>query len=255
MISIITITYNNSEELVRTLNSLQKTAFVESVIINGGSCERTSEFLNSYTGVVITEKDHGIADAFNKGIKNATGKYLMFLNSGDELIDKTYLKKAKDFLDINPEFSFVHSNLVLIDKSGEKLFLRPPMKNAGRGMPYLHPTMIFRKEVFDNVGVFRTDLKIAMDYDLVVKMQKAELKGFYFNELFPVQMDGKGKSIKQESAALNECFLVLRQNDYLNTENFIGFVIRYSLYIFRKSLDFFGLSPLLLKLKKIKHKL
>ncbi|HSL87957.1 MAG TPA: glycosyltransferase [Ignavibacteriaceae bacterium] len=254
MISVITITYNNSEELVRTINSLQKGSFIESVIINGGSCERTGEFLKSYNGVVINEKDRGIADAFNKGIKNSSGKHLMFLNSGDELIDKTYLKKAREFLDINPGFSFVHSNIVLIDESGEKLYVRPPMKNVGRGMPYLHPTMIVRREVFDKIGLFGTDLKIAMDYDFIVRLKKAGLRGFYFNEVFPVKMDGTGKSVKQESAALKECFMVLKQNEYLNFENFLGFTVRYMLFIMRKFMSAAGLNKLLLKLKKLKHK-
>ncbi|MBS4035213.1 MAG: glycosyltransferase [Ignavibacterium sp.] len=254
MISVITITYNNSEELVRTINSLQKSSFVESVIINGGSCERTREFLKSYNGVVINEKDQGIADAFNKGIKNSSGKYLMFLNSGDELIDKTYLKKAREFLDINPGFSFVHSNLVLIDESGEKLYMRPPMKNVGRGMPYLHPTIIVRREIFDKIGLFGTDLKIAMDYDFIVRMKKAGLKGFYFNEIYSVKMDGTGKSVKQESAALKECFMVLKQNEYLNFENLMGFAVRYTLFIIRKFMSAAGLNKFLLKLKKLKHK-
>lgn len=254
MISVITITYNNSEELVRTINSLQKGSFIESVIINGGSCERTREFLKSYNGVVINEKDQGIADAFNKGIKNSSGKYLMFLNSGDELIDKTYLKKAREFLDINPGFSFVHSNLLLVDESGEKLYMRPPMKNVGRGMPYLHPTMIVRKEVFDKVGLFGTNLKIAMDYDFIVRMKKAGLKGFYFDEIYSVKMDGTGKSVKQESAALKECFMVLKQNEYLNFENFLGFTVRYTLFIMRKFMGAAGLSKFLLRLKKLKHK-
>lgn len=254
MISIITITYNNSEELVRTINSISKGVFVESVIVNGGSCDRTREFLKNYPGIVINEKDEGISDAFNKGIKNSSGNYIMFLNSGDELIDKSYLKKAKDFLDINAGFSFVHSNIVFVDESGEELYMRPPMKNVGRGMPYLHPTMIFRKDVFDKVGLFRKDLKIAMDYDLAVRMKKAGLRGFYFNEIYSVKMDGTGKSVKLESDALKECYKVLKENNFLTFENLSGFAVRYLLFLIRRLLSTVGLNKLLLKMKKIKHK-
>lgn len=254
MISIITITYNNSEELVRTINSIPKSLFSESVIINGGTCERTREFLKSYSGVVVNEKDEGIADAFNKGIKKSSGKYIMFLNSGDELIDKSYLKKAADFLDVNQGYSFVHSNIILTDESGEKLYVRPPMKNIGRGMPYLHPTMIFRRNIFDKVGLFNTNFKIAMDYDFIMRMQMAGLKGFYFNEIFSVKMDGAGKSIKQESLAIKECFEILKRNNYLNFKNSSGFIIRYVLFILRKVLTAVGLNSFLISLKKIKHK-
>lgn len=255
MISIITLTYNNSEELVRTINSIPKSVLIESVVINGGTCERTFEFLRSYQGVAVNEKDSGIADAFNKGVQRSSGKYIMFLNSGDELIDKSYLKKAMDFLDVNPHFSFVHSNMILTDESGEILYVRPPMKNIGRGMPFLHPTMIFRKEVFDKIGLFRADLKIAMDYDFIVRMKKAGLKGFYFKEIFSVKMDGAGKSVKQEFAAIKECYNILKENNELNPETFTGYLIRYLLFVFRKMLVSIGLKGLLIRLKKMKHRL
>lgn len=254
MISIITITYNNSEELVRTINSIPKGIIVESVIVNGGSCERTREFLKSYNGIVINEKDDGISDAFNKGIKNSTGKYVMFLNSGDELISKSYLKKAKDFLDINPGYSFVHSNIVFVDESGEKLFIRPPMKNIGRGMPYLHPSLVVRKNVFDKTGLFRTDLKIAMDYDFIIRMKKEKLRGFYFNEVYSVQMEGTGKSVKEEYAAIKECFRILKDNDVLNVKTLTGFSVRYSLFVIRKLLSAAGFNKLLINMKKRKHR-
>lgn len=254
MISIITITYNNYEALLKTINSIPDFDFIESVIINGGSCERTNDYLKSYTGVAITEKDEGISDAFNKGIKHSSGNYIMFLNSGDELVDQSYLKKAMDFLDTNNGYSFVHSNINFIDESGEKLYIRPPMKNLGRGMPYLHPTMIIRKNVFDEIGLFRTDLKIAMDYDFIVRMENAGLKGFYLDKIYPVKMEGTGKSVKQESEAIKECLKILRENNQLGLKNISGFSVRYILFIVRKILVVAGLNKLLLNMKKLKHK-
>lgn len=254
MISIITITYNNYDEFIKTISSIPKMDYVESVIINGGSCQRTREFLKSYTGTIISEKDNGISDAFNKGITNSSGIYIMFLNSGDELVDQSYLKKAKDFLNTNRDYSFVHSNINFIDESGEELFIRPPMKSIGRGMPYLHPTMIIRKKVFDEIGLFRTDLKIAMDYDFIVRMENAGLKGFYLDKIYPVKMEGTGKSVKQESEAIKECFKILRENNQLGLKNISGFSIRYFLFFLRKVLSVAGLNKLLLNMKKLKHK-
>lgn len=253
MISIITLTYNNYEDLLKTLSSIKDISDIESVVVNGGDCKKTSEFLKSYNGITINERDAGISDAFNKGIKSSSGKYIMFLNSGDELLEKSYLKRAVEFLDSNPEYSFVHSNIMFIDESGEKLFIRPPMQNIGRGMPYLHPTMIIRKYIFDRIGLFRLDLKIAMDYDLIVRMQKEKLIGFYFDSLFPVMMEGSGKSVKQEYSALKECFRVLKENNYLTIENLLGYLKRFGLFVLRKTFVLLGLSNLLLKMKKIKH--
>lgn len=56
MISIVTITYNNFDELVKTLNSIPESTIIESVVINGGQCEKTKLFLNTYSGKSITEK-------------------------------------------------------------------------------------------------------------------------------------------------------------------------------------------------------
>jgi len=83
MISIITITYNNYEGLKRTLSSIPSYNFIESVVVNGGTDKSTLEYLSSYRGKVINEKDEGIADAFNKGITKSSGDAIMFLNSGD----------------------------------------------------------------------------------------------------------------------------------------------------------------------------
>ena len=253
MLSVITITYNNLPELKKTLNSLPDFNIIESAVINGGINDDTIEFLKSYKGIVVTEKDEGISDAFNKGIAYSTGDYIMFLNSGDELLDEEYLKKASGILDNNPDYSFVHSNLLFVDKDGTELFLRPRLKNVGRGMPYLHPTMIVRREVFSKIGGFKEEIKIAMDYDWIVRLVKEKFKGYYLDQDAPVKMDGSGKSVVREGEALKECYDILKANDYLNFENLTGFIIRYFLYLGRYLMNSSGLDKILMFLKKIKH--
>lgn len=253
MISVITITYNNFEELQKTLASISSVNNIESVVINGGSCDKTKDFLKSYNGIVVNEKDDGISDAFNKGIKNSSGNYIMFLNSGDQLIEKEYPANAENILSTKSEYSFVHSNLSFVDESGIKFHLKPPMKNSGRGMPYLHPTMVFRKNVFDKIGLFSTSIKIAMDFDFIVRMEKAGLKGYYFKDDFSVLMEGSGRSVKEEADALKECYQILKDHKYLNFKNRYGFFTRYFFYLIRKILGVSRLNPLLLKLRKMKH--
>lgn len=98
MISIVTVTYNNFNELIETLNSIPESDIVESVVINGGDCKKTKDFLENYPGKSISEKDDGIADAFNKSIKLSSGDYIMFLNSGDILLSADYLQKQNQYL-------------------------------------------------------------------------------------------------------------------------------------------------------------
>ena len=80
MISIITVTYNNFDDLHRTLNSLEKIDGIEKVVVNGGDCAKTKEYLSDFDGIAISEPDKGISDAFNKGVSHANGENVMFLN-------------------------------------------------------------------------------------------------------------------------------------------------------------------------------
>jgi len=253
MISIVTITFNNYEELIKTLHSIPQSDYIESIVINGGQCKKTVEFLKSYSGESISEKDNGIADAFNKGVNLSSGKCIMFLNSGDVLLEKSYPKEALEILQNNNQYDFIHSNLLFNDGNENELFMRPQMKSLGRGMPYLHPTMVVRKKVFEKTGLFNTNIFIAMDFDWVVRLEKNSFRGFYLNENAVVKMDGIGKSVIEESKAIKECYSILKANNYLTLQNSIGFATRYALYLGRKFLIKIGLKKQLNSMKKIKH--
>jgi len=253
MISIITITYNDFNGLKRTLRSIPDFDFIESVVINGGSDKATIDFLSSHKGKVINEKDEGIADAFNKGITNSSGDAIMFLNSGDELIEPVYLKESEQILKTNKEVAFIHSNLILIDSIGTELYMKPLFCNLGRGLPYLHPTMIVRKSVFDQIGLFNKEYKIAMDFDFIVRLEQKGYKGFYLKDAAAVKMEGTGRSIEQELDAIKECYKSLKQNDSLNLENVFGITVRVVLFFLRKLMVLIGLGGLLRNLKEKKH--
>lgn len=253
MISIVTITYNNYDELIKTINSIPKSDIVESIVINGGQCNKTSEFLRNYSGKSISEKDEGIADAFNKGIKICSGDYIMFLNAGDILLSPSYLQNANSLLDENPNVAFVHSNIIFCDQLGTELFIKPQMENVGRGMPYHHQTMIVRKKVFNEIGFFKKQLKYAMDFDFVVRMEKKNLIGHYINAEAVVKMDGAGISVSKEIDSIKECYTILRSEEYFNFKNMVGYSIRYSFYIIRKLLEKSGGKSILKKLKQVKH--
>ncbi len=152
MISIITVTYNNFDDLHRTLDSLEKIDGIEKVVVNGGECAKTKEYLSDLDGIVISEPDKGISDAFNKGVSRANGDNVMFLNSGDVLLSQDYLQEAEKIIKFNPEISFVHSDSLFDDRISGTIYMEP-LKSTffsvvplGRGMPYNHLTMA-RKEL------------------------------------------------------------------------------------------------------------
>ena len=93
-ISIITVTYNSEKTIKTTLNSVacQSWGDIEHIIINGQSTDKTLSIIKNYPHItkVISEKDRGIYDAMNKGILNATGDVIGFLNSDDWFFDNSY---------------------------------------------------------------------------------------------------------------------------------------------------------------------
>ena len=222
MISIITVTYNNFDDLYRTLSSLEKIDGIEKVVVNGGECAKTKKFLSDFDGIAISEPDKGISDAFNKGVYQANGENVMFLNSGDVLLSPDYLKEAEKIMKFNPEISFVHSDLVFEDRiSGDIrltalqpfFFKAPPL---GRGMPYHHQSMIVRKKVFEKTGLFKLRYKISMDFDWVCRLHKKGLGGFYWNKEPVVKMDGGGISALKEHLVIWESLQALKEKHLLN---------------------------------------
>ena len=230
-LSIVTITRNNYEELVETQKSLKAISDYHHIVINGGKCKKTKRFLIEQEIDHISEPDKGIADAFNKGIgkflENGS-KYVVFINSGDRIWDASYFIKATDFLEINEQFSFTYGDIIFehtlygnIHGQARKLF------DPTFGMPCPHPTMIYRKSVFEKVGLFNCSYKIAMDYHHICRMFKAGLRGKYVAARPSVLMDGGGISSTHKILEWKECRQALIDTKmlYSNKKNFfIGFL-------------------------------
>jgi GT2 family glycosyltransferase len=253
--SVITLTFNNFDELKATINSIPGSDEIQKVVVNGGKCKDTFGFLDNASDILsISEPDQGIADAFNKGIKLSSGDYLLFLNSGDCLISQKYLDWARQQLDANPQIMFTHADIIFSDPTYGDLHLVPHHKSVGRGMPYFHQTMVFRKSVFDSFGLFSLAFSIAMDYELVCRITRAGLAGLYFSEEPVVRMDGGGVSRMKERLSIKESFRALRKNKLLNNPQIIfDFATRIIAYELRSLLEGLGLKHFVRRLKRFKR--
>lgn len=103
-ISIITISYNNLEGLKRTVHSVLSQSYkdYEYIVVDGGSNDGSKEYLEANSAHItrwVSEPDKGIYNAMNKGIAMATGKYCIFMNSGDHFFSATTLEDAAPQLD------------------------------------------------------------------------------------------------------------------------------------------------------------
>jgi glycosyltransferase involved in cell wall biosynthesis len=248
MLSVISITFNNHDELLSTTTSLSSLE-IEHIIVNGGSCPKTAKFLSSFSGKSVSEPDQGISDAFNKGIRLSTGTGIIFLNSGDTLVDPSYLIWAEAQLN---QYDFTYSDIYFDDPIAGKIQIRPTHQPLGRGMPFPHQTMVVKKSIFDEVGHFKIEYKRAMCFEFTCRLLAANKKGIYYPKP-TVLMEGTGISTKQETHTLLEskkAMVDLSQFDYKNRYYYL---IRKIGLIARQFLINLGLKPVLKQIKIWRH--
>lgn len=253
MISVVTLTFQNFADLKATLRSLEGEDAIESVVVNGGQCSETKEFLKFFRGSSISEKDDGISDAFNKGIMLSKGEFVHFLNSGDILIDSRFYTEAVEVFNAHPEADFVYTGIIFGDQLCGPLLIPARECSLGRGTPYPHQGMIYRKRVFDRLGLFDKNFRAAMDFEHLCRMESAGMKGLRLSVPAGVYMDGGGVSTQREWVTIQESFRALSQHHLWTFRLVLDFFRRVTLFTGRQVLSTVGLASLLKRLKKQKY--
>lgn len=236
-ISVITICYNNREELINTCRSVDEQTRLpgEHLIIDGSTDKEIIQWLENNPQPPfrkwIHEEDKGIADAFNKGIKNATGQLIHLLNSGDRYYSAGAIQSVINCFEKDLALMWLHSKYVQ-HRGGIDVISGLPFdkNNLWKGMRQVaHPSMFIKKELYDRHGLFNTELKIAMDFDLLLRIRNER---FIFLETPLVCFAPGGVSDKQFSLGLQEVKKIYRK--------YMGSDIRQTLWQLRqKSLYYF----------------
>ena len=217
-ISIITVSLNAAENIQQAIESVatQSDVGLEHIICDGNSLDGTQEIIERQLAMYnhinyISEKDGGIYDAINKGIQMATGSIIGILNADDFYADDTVLKNVLNQFEIDPSIDIVYGDLNYVHKlSPSKIFRKWVSKNYydnffedGNDLP--HPTMFVRKEVYDKIGNYNTSLKIASDYEWMLRALKVnQIKSKYI----PILMINMRLGGVSNKSLLN----VIRQN-------------------------------------------
>ena len=175
-LSIITINRNNAAGLRKTIESVVSQTYTdfEYIIIDGASTDAGVEIIKEYADKIsywVSEPDTGIYNAMNKGIMKANGEYLLFLNSGDWLVDE---EVVGDFCNSNFNQDIVCGNINLIE-NGEIILAKSPDNDAlDFNFFYhgslLHPASFIRKELFYKYGTYNERYKIISDWEFFVRV-------------------------------------------------------------------------------------
>jgi glycosyltransferase involved in cell wall biosynthesis len=178
-ISIITVVYNSEKLIERTIKSVINQSYtnIEYVIIDGKSNDKTLEIIRQYENkiaLIISEPDKGLYDAMNKGLAKATGDFVCFLNSGDEIYSSTILNEAFGMLKNVPDI--VYGETTIIDLNGNELGLRRlkapeqlTWKSFKDGMLVCHQSIYVKRLLAEP---YNLKYKISADYEWVLKALK-----------------------------------------------------------------------------------
>ena len=223
-ISIITVVRNNKKTIKDAVESVlgQTHKDIEYIIIDGASTDGTVEVVKSYGNKIskfVSEPDNGLYDAMNKGIAFASGDVVGILNSDDFYIDNGVIERiVKEFE--KSQVDSVFADLVYVRSENLDKIVRhydssyfTPQKFAYGWMP-AHPTFFVKRWVYEKYGVFRTDLKIGADFDILARFLYTHKISYSYMKEILVKMRLGGVSTSFSSIWINniEQLRVCRQN-------------------------------------------
>lgn len=206
-ISIITVVYNNEHTIENAITSVlfQTYEDIEYIIIDGGSTDNTVEIIRSYESkidVFVSEKDNGLYHAMNKGISIASGDVIGILNSDDFYNDCNVLSDVMQNFNNNNKLDFLYGNLVYVKQDDKSRIIRRwNSKNyydkffEHANVPP-HPSLFMKKSIYDEVGLFNLNYKIAADYELMIRFMKRNKFNFKYIDRLVVNMRLGGESNK-----------------------------------------------------------
>ena len=181
-VSVITVCYTCRQVIEQTMRSVleQNYPFVEYIVIDGASKDGTKEEIErlaplfrekGYRFHMISEPDHGIYDAMNKGFRMATGEIIGIINSDDLIAETTAIEKIVRCFEANSSVDAVYADLYYVAQSDTSKIVR--YWKSGKHRPFAkgwhpaHPTFYVKKVVYEKSGLFDLGFKFAADFESV----------------------------------------------------------------------------------------
>lgn len=208
-VTVITVVFNAEQLIFRTLKSVaqQRGINLEHLIIDGGSNDNTLQIIKTFSSsqlTVYSERDKGIYDAMNKGLKLAKGEYVIFINAGDELANENVLS---EILASPMRKDVYYGETLILDTEGNVLGKRrhsPPKNLTWRsfrmGMLVSHQSILAKKSICPQ---YNLNYKISADIDWSIRLMKSAQSSSYYEKPVSLFLAG-GESTRRKRLGLIE---------------------------------------------------
>jgi len=172
-ISIVTINYNNSIGLKKTIESVVNQTWknFEYIIIDGGSTSEDVDIIKSYENQInywVSEPDKGIYNAMNKGIKKATGDFIIFMNSGDNFTNLSVLEEVQSKLTYDFDIYYGDYYRIKSNSKRRKTFPESLTFSFFYSGSLAHPATFFRRTLFDEIFFYNESYRIVSDWEFFI---------------------------------------------------------------------------------------
>jgi glycosyltransferase involved in cell wall biosynthesis len=251
-VSIITVSFNSYRTIAGAINSVLSQSYsnIEYIVIDGDSSDGTKEIIGAYGTRIskfVSASDKGIYDAINKGIKIATGDIIGLLHSDDFFFDDFVIEKVVNAF-TEEETGALIGDVVFVDTLDTSRTIRYfSSKNFNTskfrfGYMPPHPSFYVRRELYEKLGYYKTDYKIAADFELLLRFLLIRRIRYRYLEMPFVSMRSGGvsnKSICSNITLNKEIARACKENGI-----YTNYLLIYSKYL-TKVFEFFG--------KKVTH--
>ena len=221
LISVITVCLNAEGYIRQCLESVIDQNFddYEYIVIDGGSTDNTWEIIKEYENSLAywhSKPDRGLSHAFNQGLEQANGKWIIFLNSDDYFADSQVLNKCSSVLRTNPDQDVIFGQVQRVSRESEPKALDRPIGHPFNWKVFLkrntipHPSAFTNRDFFRRAGAFYEDYRFAMDYEFYLRGGK-DLKAMFHPLIITCMREG-GLSRANRRESLYECLRALNQH-------------------------------------------
>lgn len=215
-ISIVTVCLNSERTILSNLNSILSQTYknIEHILVDGGSKDNTLKYISEYPNQkkkLIIEKQKGIYNAMNVGIKNATGDFIGILNSDDILNSNHTIEDLVKIFKKNSKHKVFLGNVVFFKKKFHDIHRYYPsgdfkIKLLENGLMPPHPGAFIHKDIYNKVGLYDKKFKIAGDFDFFVKCFIKNRINFKKINFITTRMQTGGISGKNIFSRINSSF-------------------------------------------------